>query len=491
MGFSKNFLWGGALSANQCEGAVNVGGKGLSSSDVTTRGSRTKMRTITYKTKEGNIEEVMSYRVKVPEGAQFGCFEGYDYPSHEAIDFYHHYKEDIALLGEMGFKTLRTSINWTRIYPTGMEETPNEEGLKFYDNLFDECAKYGIKPLVTLSHYETPIGLTNAWGSWVDERNIECFTRYVKTVAERYKGKVEYWLTFNELNISQMVPFMEGGVYASDPKSLAYSAKHQLIASAKAVQILHEIDPNNKVGNMIAYGYNYANTPNPVDGLKVIMANRESYFFFDVQARGYYPNYKLIEYKNDGIDFILTEEEKEILKNGTVDFLSFSYYQSNVISADPNIAHDAKGNMSFHGVKNPYLPVSEWGWSIDPTGLRCALNALWDKYQKPLFLVENGLGAEDILNEDKTVHDSYRIEYLREHIKAMKQAIEEDGVDLMGYTPWGCLDLVSASTGEMHKRYGFIYVDCQDDGTGDGSRYKKDSFNWYKKVIASIGEDLD
>lgn len=489
--FPKDFLWGGATAANQFEGGFLEDGKGLSTSDCTTRGSRTKMRMVTYQTPEGDTKETMLYQVEAPEGSRIGVFEGYDYPSAVASDFYHRYREDIALLGEMGFKTFRMSINWARIYPNGYDEMPNEKGLEFYDRVFDECAKYGIKPLVTLSHYETPVALTNAWGSWADARTIDCYTKYVKTVGERYRGKVEYWLTFNEVNISQLVPFMEGGVVKRDPQTTADVIKHQLIASARAVAILHEIDPANKVGNMVAYGYNYANTPNPKDAWKVRLANRESGLFFDVQARGYYPNYKLNEYRRKGIRFSLTEEEKNILKNGTVDFLSFSYYQSNVVSADPSVAGDALGNMSFGGVKNPYLEVSDWGWSIDPLGLRNALNELWEKYQKPLFVVENGLGAEDTLTEDKKIHDDYRINYLREHIQAMKAAVEEDGVELWGYTPWGCIDLISASTGEMHKRYGFVYVDYQDDGTGSGDRYKKDSFFWYQKCIASNGEDLD
>ena len=489
--FPKGFLWGGATAANQFEGGYNADGKGLSSSDCVTRGSRTTPRMVTYKTKEGEVKAEMMFTVNAPEGAEFGCFEGYDYPSHEGIDFFHRYKEDIALFGEMGFKTFRLSINWTRIFPTGLEEEPNEAGLKFYDDVFDECAKYGIKPLVTLSHYETPVGLTNKWGSWRDARTIECFTRYVKTVGERYKGKVEYWLTFNEINVAQMATWMAAGVGNRTPQIVADISKHQLLASAKAVQILHEIDPNNKVGNMVAYGATYPYTCNPDDVLKSKESMRGYHFYFDVQARGYYPSYKLKEYERKGINFSLTEEEKETLKNGTVDFLSFSYYMSSVVTTDPEINAKQAGNMGFGGVPNPYLKASDWGWQIDPTGLRIALNELWERYQKPMFIVENGMGAQDKLEEDKTCHDPYHIDYLRDHIKAMSDAINIDGVELWGYTPWGCIDLVSASTGEMHKRYGFIYVDYQDDGTGDGSRYKKDSFDWYKKVIATNGEDLD
>ena len=487
--FPKGFLWGGATAANQYEGGWNEGGKGVSSSDCCTRGSRTQPRMVTYKTKEGEIQAQTMFELNAPEGAQFGSFEGYDYPSHEASDFYHRYKEDIALMGEMGYKTFRMSINWTRIFPLGYEEEPNEAGLKFYDDVFDECAKYGIKPLVTLSHYETPVGLTNKWGSWKDARTIECFTRYVKVVGERYKGKVEYWLTFNEINCLEFGGWMAAGIPSKDPQVLADAAKHQLLASAKAVQILHEIDPNNKVGNMIGYGVVYPLTCNPNDILKTWQNFNGCYFYSDVQARGYYPSHKLKEYEREGINFSLTEEEKETLKNGTVDFISFSYYMTNCVSTDPKVLADQGGNMMF-GVKNPYLKASDWGWQIDPVGLRIALNYMYDRYQLPLMVVENGLGAQDVVEADGSIHDSYRIDYLRSHIEEMGKAINEDGVELWGYTPWGCIDLVSASTGEMHKRYGFVYVDYQDDKTGEGDRSRKDSFYWYKKVIETNGDDL-
>ena len=490
MSFPENFLWGGATAANQYEGGWNEGGKGISCADCVTRGSRTKNRKITYKTPDGEIHEMEVFGGSAPDGAQFGCFEGYDYPSHEASDGYHHMIEDIDLFGEMGFKTYRLSINWTRIYPNGYDETPNEEGLKFYDAAFDECHKVGIKPLVTISHYETPVGLTNKWGSWVDARTIECFERYVKTIAERYKGKVEYWLTFNEINCIAFGGWTAAGVYKNDPYSIAMASKHQLLASARAVQILHETDPNNKVGCMIGYALNYYLTCNPEDVLATWKEMNKYYFFSDVHARGYYPAYKLAEYRNAGIDINLTEEEKETLKNGTVDFISFSYYMTNCITVDPDAAQVTIGNMSM-GFKNPYLKATDWGWQIDPTGLRIALNYMYDRYQKPLMIVENGQGGIDELEADGTCHDQYHINYLRDHIKAMDAAINEDGVELWGYTPWGCIDIVSASTGEMHKRYGFIYVDYQDDGTGDGKRYRKDSFWWYKKVIASNGADLD
>ena len=311
MAFKEGFLWGGATAANQYEGAWNIGNKGVSSADCCTRGSRSEPRKVTYMTKEGEIKADVMFGLDAPEGAQFGCFEGYDYPSHEASDFYHHYKEDIALMAEMGFKTFRMSINWTRIYPLGYEEEPNEEGLKFYDDVFDECLKYGIKPLVTLSHYETPVGLTNKWGSWADARTIDCFARYVETVGNRYKGKVEYWLTFNEINCLEFGGWMAAGVASRDPQKIADAGKHQLLASAKAVQILHEIDENNKVGNMIGYGMIYPYTCNPKDVFQTWEKFKGSYFYCDVQARGYYPSYKLKEYEQKGIQFSLTKEEKE------------------------------------------------------------------------------------------------------------------------------------------------------------------------------------
>lgn len=488
--FPENFLWGGAVSANQYEGAVLEDGKGLSAADVVTRGSRSIARMITYKTSDGVIHADKAGTTNVPEDAEFGCFEGYDYPSHLGTDFYHRYKEDIALFAEMGFKTFRLSINWSRIYPNGDDEQPNEAGLKFYDNVFDELEKYNIKPLVTLSHYESPIALTNKWNSWMDRRTIDCFVKYVKTVGERYKGKVEYWLTFNELNVTDISLWTGAGVASIKEQDKVTCSKNQLVASALAVQVLHEIDPNNKVGGMINYGTFYPYTSNPADTIAVWKRLNTTYWYTDVMCRGYYPNYKLKDIENKGLVLDITEEEKAVLLKGTVDYVAFSYYMSGCVSADSNIVANMQGNF-FTGIKNPYTEASDWGWQIDSTGLRVALNCLYDRYQKPIFIVENGLGAIDKIDDDGKIHDSYRIDYLRKHIIAMNDAINEDGVELWGYTTWGCIDIVSCSTGEMYKRYGFVYVDYQDDGSGDGSRMKKDSFDWFKKVIATNGEDLD
>lgn len=488
--FPKDFLWGGATAANQFEGAWDVDGKGVSTSDCCTRGSLTSVRHVTYQTEDGQVESKIMFGLDAPKGAKFGTFDGYDYPSHEGIDFYHHYKEDIALFAEMGFKTFRMSINWTRIFPNGDDEQPNEKGLQFYEDVFKELKKYGIEPLVTLSHYETPIALTNKWNAWADRRTIDCFVRYAKTCFERYNGLVKYWLTFNEINCISFGGFMAAGVASRDPLMIANATRNQLLASALAVQEAHKVNPDMMVGNMIGYGASYPYTCNPEDVLKQRKSQYNVDFYSDVQARGYYPNYKLKEYERANLDFELTKEDQEILANGTVDFITFSYYMSNCVSADPEVLANQKGNMLM-GVKNPYLTESEWGWQIDPVGLRISLNDFYTKYRKPLMVVENGLGARDIVTEDGKIHDDYRIDYLRAHIEQMDKAINEDGVDLIGYTPWGCIDLVSASTGEMAKRYGFIYVDIQDDGTGDGKRMKKDSFYWYKKVIASNGADLD
>ena len=451
--FPENFLWGASSSSAQIEGGYDEGGRGLSIWDVKPLNKGT-------------------------------C------SFHYASDFYHHYKEDIALFAEMGFKTFRMSINWTRIFPNGDDEQPNEKGLQFYEDVFKELKKYGIEPLVTLSHYETPIALTNKWNAWADRRTIDCFVRYAKTCFERYNGLVKYWLTFNEINCISFGGFMAAGVASRDPLMIANATRNQLLASALAVQEAHKVNPDMMVGNMIGYGASYPYTCNPEDVLKQRKAQYNVDFYSDVQARGYYPNYKLKEYERANLDFELTKEDQEILANGTVDFITFSYYMSNCVSADPEVLANQKGNMLM-GVKNPYLTESEWGWQIDPVGLRISLNDFYTKYRKPLMVVENGLGARDIVTEDGQIHDDYRIDYLRAHIEQMDKAINEDGVDLIGYTPWGCIDLVSASTGEMAKRYGFIYVDIQDDGTGDGKRMKKDSFYWYKKVIASNGADLD
>ncbi len=473
MAFRKDFLWGGATAANQCEGAYNLDGRGLANVDVIPHGKdRWLVATGTRK--------------------MFDFEDGYYYPAKVGIDFYHHYKEDIALFAGMGFKVYRMSIGWSRIYPNGDEETPNEEGLKFYENVFRECRKYGIEPLVTITHFDIPMHLVTKYGGWRNRKLVEFYKRLTRTLFERYKGLVKYWLTFNEINIMLHAPFMGAGICLEEGedrfKVLYTAAHHELVASAWATKIAHEVDPEMMVGCMMNAGTSYPYSCNPEDVLLAQKTNRQNYFFIDVQSRGKYPNYALKEFERHGFEVPVKDDDLEILLNNTVDFISFSYYSTRVVTTDATAKRD-KNNM-LDSVSNPYLEKSEWGWTIDPLGFRITLNELYDRYQKPLFVVENGLGAKDEFVND-TVEDDYRIEYLRKHIQNMKDAVDLDGVDLLGYTTWGPIDLVSASTGEMSKRYGFIYVDRDDYGNGTLKRYKKKSYDWYKKVIASNGEDLD
>lgn len=467
--FPDGFLWGGATAANQCEGGVFEGGRGLANVDVIPFGE--------------NRRNVMKGINEIK-----GCAEGEYYPSHVAIDFYNHYKEDIALFAEMGFKVFRMSIAWTRIYPNGDDKVPNEEGLKFYDDVFDECLKYGIEPLVTITHFDLPMHLINEYGGWKNRKLIGFYENLVRTLFTSYKGKVKYWLTFNEINMILHLPFMGAGLQNFTKEEQYLAIHHELVASALATKIAHEIDSNNKVGCMLAGGTTYPLTCKPEDVKAAKDRDRSNYMFIDVQSRGYYPSYFKAMLKNENIDIGITAEDEELLRTNTVDFISFSYYSSKCMSDDES--HNNQTGNAFTGAKNPYLKASDWGWQIDPLGLRITLNDLYDRYQKPLFIVENGLGANDELIPETNgyvVDDEYRIEYLKEHIKAMRDAIYEDGVELMGYTSWGCIDLVSASTGEMKKRYGFIYVDKDNEGNGTLNRYKKKSFYFYKDVIESNG----
>ncbi|MCI6691222.1 MAG: 6-phospho-beta-glucosidase [Clostridium sp.] len=472
--FPENFLWGGALAANQCEGGYKEGGRGLTTVDLCPAGENRR------KVMEGNIDVLRP-------------LENEYYPSHEAIDFYHRYKEDIALFAEMGFKCLRISIAWSRIFPIGDEESPNEEGLKFYDAIFDEMLKYGMQPVVTICHFDTPIGIIEKYGGWKNRKFIDFYLNYCEAIFNRYKDKVKYWMTFNEINMILHLPFMGAGVRFKEGDNeiqVKYqSAHHELIASALATKMAHEIIPGSMVGCMLAAGEFYPYSCNPQDVLLAKEKDRENLFFIDVQSRGEYPGYAKRFLREKGIEIKFEENDEEILKNNTVDFIGFSYYSSRCASSDPEVLKGQTAGNVFKTVRNPNLKVSEWGWQIDPLGLRITCNSLYDRYQKPLFIVENGLGAVDKVEEDGSINDDYRIEYLREHIKAMKEAIK-DGVDLIGYTPWGCIDIVSASTGEMKKRYGFIYVDKDNEGNGTLNRSKKKSFYWYKNVISSNGEEL-
>lgn len=473
MGFRKDFLWGGATAANQCEGAYQAGGRGLANVDVCPGGV--------------DRNDIISGKTPV-----FTCDRTHSYPSHEAIDMYHHYKEDIALFAEMGFKAYRFSIAWSRIFPKGDEETPNEEGLAFYEDMIDECLHYGIEPLVTICHFDCPMHIIKEYGGWRNRKLIDFYLHYCKTLFTRFQGKVKYWLTFNEINMILHAPFLGAGLFfqeGEDEVKIKYqAAHHELIASALATKLAHEIDPQNQIGCMFAAGSVYPYSCHPRDVWEATKRDRESYFFIDIQARGAYPAYAIKELERWNALPHMEAQDAEILKAYPVDFISFSYYNSRCV-ATQDMEDNASGNL-FASAKNPYLTYSEWGWPIDPLGLRITLNHVYDRYQKPIFIVENGLGAQDTIGEDGEIHDTYRIDYLRDHIQAMKDAVEEDGVDVMGYTSWGPIDLVSASTGEMKKRYGYIYVDKQDDGSGTMKRSRKQSFYWYQKVIKSNGEDL-
>ena len=471
----EGFLWGGATAANQCEGAWQEGGRGLANVDLIPYGKD-------------------RFPVALGKMRMLECDSEHSYPSHEAIDFYHHYKEDIALFAEMGFKVYRMSIAWTRIFPNGDEAEPNEEGLEFYDKVFDECHKYGIEPLVTLVHFDAPVGLIKKFGGWKSREMVTCFEKYAKTVLTRYKDKVKYWLTFNEINMLLHFPFMGAGILFEDGENenqVKYTAAHhELLASALAVKAAHEINPAMKVGCMLAAGQFYPYSCRPEDVWEALSDDRKNYFFIDVQSRGYYPPFALKQLERDGVKLPILPGDEEILREGTVDFVSFSYYSSRVsASADSDVPR-ADGNAILQAVKNPHLKETAWGWAIDPQGLRITMNMLYDRYQKPLFIVENGIGTNDKVESDGTVNDDERIDYMAQHILEMEKAVAEDGVPLMGYTMWGPIDIVSASTGEMKKRYGFIRVNKNDDGTGDLSRSKKKSFAWYKEVIASNGENL-
>ena len=474
--FPKEFLWGGATAANQYEGAYNVGDKGLSVQDVTPRGGVPV-----------SDNDLNPFITELPTEDNLKL---------EGIDFYHRYKEDVALFAEMGFKVFRTSIAWSRIFPNGDELEPNEEGLQFYDNLFDELAKYGIEPLVTLSHYETPLYLARKYNGWVNRDLIGFYERYVRTVFNRYKNKVKYWLTFNEINSVLHVPFISGGIATPVEKlskqDLYQAVHHELVASALATKVGHEINPEFKIGCMVLAMPTYPMTPKPEDVLAAREFENQNYLFSDIHVRGKYPKYIQRFFKENDINIKFESGDKELLAENTVDFISFSYYMSSVQAHDPENYQSGIGNL-LGGIANPYLESSEWGWQVDPIGLRIVLNNLYDRYQLPLFIVENGLGAKDVLIEGAdgpTVDDDYRIDYLKKHLQQVGEAIE-DGVELLGYTTWGCIDLVSASTAQMSKRYGFIYVDKNDDGSGTLNRYKKKSFYWYKEVIESNGETLD
>lgn len=484
--FPKGFLWGGATAANQFEGGWNLGGKGLSVADCAPAHPKSDVKD--YQAHNTITTEEILQAMKSQDTIL--------YPKRHGSDFYHHFKEDIALMAEMGFKVFRLSISWPRIFPMGDDEQPNEEGLRFYDDVFDECLKYGIEPLVTLSHYEPPLNLVLNYQGWYSREVVELFARYTKVVAERYKDKVKYWLTFNEIDSIIRHPYTSGALVEDrfphqNFKHVIYQAMHhQFIASSLATKILKEANPKALVGCMLTKLSFYPLTCHPADILKAQQDMRSTYCYSDTQVFGVYPAYLLSRYKNEGFELKKLDGDDDLMKQYPVDFVSFSYYMSSCVAHNPEGKDYTPGNTIL-GIKNPYLESSDWGWQIDPIGLRVSLVDLYDRYRKPLFIVENGLGAKDVLEADGSIHDSYHIDYYKAHFKAMLDAINDDGVDLMGYTSWACIDLVSESTKQMSKRYGFVYVDADDEGKGSYKRYRKDSFYWYKKVIESNGSNLE
>lgn len=479
--FPENFLWGGATASAQYEGGFNEGGRGKSQLDYVNFIPKAE-RENSHST--DNVDYERFLKIKENE-------EAFNLPYRRGSDFYHRYKEDIALMAEMGFKTFRMSISWTRIYPTGYEKEPNQDGLKFYHDVFHELHKYGIEPLVTIIHYENPVSLTEDLNGWESPETIGLFYKYAKTVIDEYKNDVTYWLGFNEINAALDNPYVSTGMFTSKSKrsyqTACYQAlHHQFIAQALTAKYLHDTAPGCKFGAMIARLECYPETCNPEDAYATLLEDQINCSFLDIAVRGEYPKFLLSYFKRNKIEIDWVEDYKKILQEGKVDFIAISYYMSYAISADSTKAENP-GNLT-KSLKNPYVKCSEWGWTVDPLGLRITLNRLYDRYGLPIFIVENGLGAYDKV-EDGKIHDEYRIEYLRDHIKAMAGAIE-DGVEIWGYTPWGCIDLCSASMSEMSKRYGFVYVDADDYGNGTYDRIRKDSFYWYQNVIRTNGEQL-
>ncbi|WP_314068002.1 family 1 glycosylhydrolase [uncultured Vagococcus sp.] len=474
----NDFLWGGATSASQYEGAAKAGGRGLSHMDYIRRVKKAD----SDKTFPINVTWEMFQDHKKHES-------DYNFPFRRGVDFYDHYKEDIALLGEMGFKTFRMSISWSRLFPTGMEETPCEEGVQFYHNVFKECHKYGIDPLVTMIHYDIPVHLTETLNGWESPKMIDLFVRYTKFLIDEYKDEVKYWITFNEINMIMNSSYLGGGMFVeksskSNEQCVHQALHHQLIASALTVAYFHEHAPHSLVGNMIARLQCYPYTCQSADVLATQQQNQFNYFPTDIQVKGSYPASISNYYRKNGIEIEWYPDYQSVLENGKVDFAAISYYHTSVISAEPDKAEPI--GAFVRNLENPYNETTDWGWGIDPTGLRLSLNDMNDRYGVPIFIVENGLGAHDELTPDGQIHDTYRIEYLKAHIQAIKDAVG-DGCNVMGYTPWGCIDLVSCGDGQMTKRYGFVYVDADDEGNGSYRRYRKDSFYWYKQVIESNG----
>lgn len=476
-GFPKDFLWGGAVAACQCEGAYDVDGRGLSTSDIHKYDTSIDRTNIT-KEGGGTLAEINNL---------IADKEGY-YPKRHGIDFYHTYKDDLALLQEMGFKNFRTSISWSRIFPKGDEEEANEAGLQFYDRLIEEIIKDGMEPIITMSHYDIPLHLVTEYGGFANRKCIDFFVKYAKTLLERYKGNVKYWIVFNQINLVQYCQFGSLGVYddqAENMEELKFQAVHnQFVASAMVKKLSQQIDPLVKIGTMLADCTYYPASCKPEDIVLTMKRNRMQYFYSDVQLRGEYPGYALRYFKENNMTISMAKGDEEVIKENVMDFLAISYYYSRIVDSSKN-SMDPK-----ECEQNPFLKPAPWEWRLDPLGFYNCLSQYWDRYQIPLMIGENGLGALDQVEADGSIHDEYRIDYYRQHIKVLRDCVK-DGVDIFAYCAWGPIDIVSSSSAEMSKRYGFIYVDKDDLGNGSLKRLKKDSFEWYKKVVTSNGESLD
>lgn len=474
-GFPEGFLWGGAIAANQAEGAWQADGKGWSVADINLFRGDIPLE------KRSNTE-LTSDEVAAAMADTVGR-----YPKRDGIDFYHTYADDLQLLAGTGMNAFRTSISWARIFPNGDETEPNEAGLAFYDRLVDEIIANGMEPVLTVSHYEMPLHLTTAYTGWYSRELIDFFVRYCEVLFERFRGRVKYWILVNQINLITHESFNHLGVAADKVDNLAeakYQAVHnELVACARATARAHELDPASRIGVMLCHGNADPASCRPEDVLAALQQNQMEYYFADVALRGQYPGFALRFLADRGISVTFGESDASDLAAGTADFLAFSYYYTRIIDAESWAA--GKSN----GIDNPYLEASPWGWSINPTGLRVALNQYWDRYQVPLMIAENGLGAFDTPDEHGRVHDDYRIAYYREHVRAMRESVR-DGVEVIGFFPWGPIDIVSCSSSEMSKRYGFVRVDLDDRGEGTGERTPKDSYDWYARVVASNGADL-
>lgn len=487
--FKEDFLWGGDISAAQIEGGWKEDGKSATEVDYLLGGNKDTLRYAYYKTVDGEIKKVMQHSGQLPKGAKFIFKEDAFYPNHIASDFYHRYQEDIALLAEMGFKALNLTISWARILPQGITGGVNEKGILFYKNLFVELKKYKIEPIVTLHKYDMPAFFIEDFGGWSNRKLIEEFVEFAKICMYEYKEYVHHWITFNEINVLKVMAQMNPLTTKKDIQRVYEETHNQLVASARIIKMGHTINVTNKIGCMVAGMFSYPLTADPKDQIQNMKAKQDNFYYFaDTIMRGKYPSYTPRIIQENEIHLVVDDNDAKDLLAGKADFLAYSYYSTSCITTHQELMEKGLGNL-LSGAKNPYLKESEWGWTIDPEGIKFSLHELYDRYQKPLLIVENGIGAIDTLEEDKTIHDPYRIAYHKQHIQKIKEAIEE-GVDLMGYTMWSCIDLISFSSGEMKKRYGFIYVDADDQGKGTYQRYKKDSFYWYQKVIETNGEEL-